>query len=103
MTERLGLGGRMSRIDAIAHILNTAGSEGDGQPYSEARLPALADDLDLLQQPKDLKQVTGGGVNARKRTQSQGLRRDEEKGGGRWGLFIGGVHRGWETEPGNPF
>jgi hypothetical protein len=68
MTVRLGLGGRMSRIDAIAHILNTAGSEEDGQPYSEARLPALADDLGLAEQePKDLKQVTGGGVNARKK------------------------------------
>ena len=32
-----------------------------------------------------------------KKTQS------EDKGGGRWGLFIGGVYKGWETEPGNPF
>jgi hypothetical protein len=30
MKKRLGLGGRMSRIDAIAHILNMAGSEVDG-------------------------------------------------------------------------
>ena len=68
MTVRLGLGGRMSRFDAIAHILNTARSEEDGQPYSEAELPALADDLGLQQQePKDLKQVTGGGVNVRKK------------------------------------
>jgi hypothetical protein len=45
MTVRLGLGGRTSRIDAIAIILTTEGSEADGQPYSEAGLPALTDDL----------------------------------------------------------
>jgi hypothetical protein len=39
MTERLDLGGRMSRIDAIAHILNTAGSEVDGQPTARLGYP----------------------------------------------------------------
>ena len=32
MTVRLGLGSRTSRIDAMASILTTAGSEVDGQP-----------------------------------------------------------------------
>src|SRR6266851_7545166 len=77
MTVRLGLGSRTSRIDEIAHILTTAGSKGDGQPYSKAGLSGLTGDLDLQQQdPMELMQVMGGGVNSREksREESRGAR-----------------------------
>jgi hypothetical protein len=39
MTVRLGLGSRTSRIDAMANILTTAGSEVDGQPIVRLDYP----------------------------------------------------------------
>ena len=95
MTVRLGLGGRTSRIDEIAHILTTAGSKEDGQPYSKVWLSGLTGDLDLQQQdPMELMQVMGGGVNSRKKKQRgvKGREGKRTRGGGRWGQFIGGVY-----------
>jgi hypothetical protein len=105
MTVRLVLGCRTSRIDEIAHILTTAGSKGDGQPYRKAGLSGLTGDVDLQQQdPMELMQVMGGGVNSRekKAERSQGARGEEDKGDGALGAVYRGRIHSWETEPRNP-
>jgi hypothetical protein len=93
MTVRLGLGSRTSRIDEIAHILTTAGSKGDGQPYSKAWLSGLTGE-----------RSGGGGVNSRKKRQRGVKGREGRRTRG--GRALGAVYRGrihsWETEPGNP-